>query len=349
MLEALGSHWIHPDRNLYTKKSCSLELLYLNDASSGFDFAATRARVEMARSKGVDVWLRVDWKPGNVLPQMWDDDGVYQYCQGIQQAVAEMDVRGVVCGNEVNLHNETGGNEIQAWWVARVVYGHTLSNDRTDCVYQFARTAKMGVQVLAPPIAPWAAGSFAVAGDVHGLTPPDGRPAVQSWESYQYDLARSCYDSGNHVPTISDIQFAMHTYGRVGVDGKANGGPREPWTDVRDWTNSFGAQFGSRWLQDAIYYARQGMLRSAYGVDYYPPILVSECNTLTDSEPEVNYPTGWWKELTYYVRQFPNVMGLCAFVDQDYGGSWSRTSMTAGVGREPLWNKDHDDLLRLGW
>lgn len=348
-LEALGSHWLHPDRTLYGRKSCSTELLYLNDAPAGFDFAAAKARVEMVRAKGADVWLRVDWRPHNVLPQMFDDAGAFQYCQGIQQAVAEMDVRGVICGNEVNLHDETRDGEIQAWWVGRIVYGHTLPPDRTDCVYQFAKTARPGVQILAPAVAPWAAGSSAASGDTHGLRPPDGRPAVQSWESYQYDLARSCYDHQGHAPSISDIQFAIHTYGRVGTDGTANGGDREPWTDVRDWAHSYGAQFGSRWFQDANYYCRQGMLNSPYGVDYYPPVVVSEANTLTDAQPEKNYPLGWWKELTYYIRQFPNVMGLCAFVDQDYGDGWGRTAMTVPFGRLPLWNRDHDELLRLGW
>lgn len=91
------------------------------------------------------------------------------------------------------------------------------------------------------------------------------------------------------------------------------------------------------------------MLNSPYGVDYYPPVVVSEANTLVDFQPKDNYPTGWWKELVYYIRQFPNVMGLCAFVDQDYGGMWGGTAMTVPTGRLPLWNRDHDELLRIGW
>lgn len=349
MLEALGSHWIHPDRNLYGSKSCSLELLYLKDPLPGFGWDETKERVRMAREKEVDVWLRVDYRHRNVLPQMWDDGGVIEYCEGIQQAVAEMNVRGIICGNEVNMLAEVQDGEIQPWWVARVVYGHTIPGDRTDCVYQFAKTVREDIQVLAPAIAPWCGAPDGSAGDVSGLVAPDGRHQVQSWESYQYDMARSCYDSLGHVPNISDIQFCAHTYGRVGDDGNANNGEREPWTDVRDWQNSHGAQFGTRWFQDAIYYMREGQRNSPYGSDHYPPILVGEANTLTDGSPIFNYPKGWEKELVYYIRQFPNIMGLCMFVDQDYGGMWSRTCMTYGEGKLPLWDNDHDKLLRMGW
>ncbi len=348
-LEAIGSHWMNPDRQLYGRKSCAVELVYLNDPPPGFDLTALKQRVDMVRAKGADVWVRVDWRPRQVLPPMEDEAGVFDYVQGVQQLVAENDVRGIICGNEVNLHTETNGAEIQPWWVARIVYGHQLESDRTDCAYQFAKTARPSIQVLAPPVAPWAAEPDAGGGDTTDLTPPDGRPGVREWESYQFDLARSCYDSLGHVADTSAIQFAIHTYGRVG-DGTANGGAREPWTDVRNWENSFGAQWGSRWLQDAIYYCRQGRLHSPYAVDDAPLVLISEANTLTDGQyPQQNYPAGWWKELAYYANTFPNVMGLCAFVDQDLGQTWTRTSMSIPLGRLLEWNQDHDELLQNGW
>jgi hypothetical protein len=343
-LDVLGSHWLHPDRTLYGRHSCSLELIYLNNAPSGFDFAGLSNRVNMVKSKGADLWIRIDWKPGQVLPPMFDDGNAYQYCNGVQQVVAQFHPKGVIIGNEPNLHSETGGTEMQAWWVARMVYGHTLPSDRTDCAFQFARTADASVRVLVPAVAPW---SPDTAGDTHGLVWPDGRSSGLPHESYTYDLSRSCYQScfEGHVPDIGDINFCDHVYGRVGT-GTLNGGANEPFTDVR---GSTGAQFGSRWFQDNLYYHRQGQLQSGFGTDYYPPVLIGESNTLVDTNPDVNYPIGWEKNLVYYVRQFPNVMGLCMFVDQDLGGNWTHTAMTANLGHEPLWNRDHDELLRIGW
>ena len=351
-LEAIGSHWLHPDRELHGRKSCALELVYLHGAEGGdFDPEGLKGRAQVARSKGADVWVRVDWRPHFVLPAVGDEDGVMDYIQCLQQIVAENDIRGVICGNEVNLHDETQGVDLPPDWVARVVYGRGLPTSRTDCVYQFAKTVRPTIQVLAPPVAPWAAAPNAATGDRSALRPPDGRQEVADWEAYQYDLARCCYDHGGHVPDPAEIQFAVHTYGRVGRSGADNGGLREPWTDVRitdpGW---FGAQAGSRWLQDAIYFIRQGMLNSPYRTDAWPSILISEANTLTEgNEPEVNYPTGWWKELASYADTFPNVMGLCAFVDQGLSDEWLPTSMSVPEGNLIFWNRDHDDLLKNGW
>src|SRR5215471_21029146 len=287
MLDRLGSHWLHPDRDLHGCKSLSVELLYARDATPGFDWDAVGARIAMCRSKRVPVALRVDWRPRRVLPPMNDEDGVFDYVQAIQQAVADYNPAWIICGNETNLHSETGDEEIQPWWVARVVYGHQQPADRTDNCFQFAKTIDPHVQVLAPAVGPYSPDS---AGDATGLRIPDGREMLAPWESYMYDLARGCYDNGWHVPEIGDVKFAMHTYGRTGADGQDNGGAAEPFNDVREGT--YGAQFGSRWLQDALWYCRQGLLNSPYGVDYYPGgILISEANTLTDAMPCDSYPT----------------------------------------------------------
>ena len=351
-LEAIGSHWLHPDRELHGRRSCALELVYLRGAEGGdFDPEGLSERVAVARSKGVDVWVRVDLQSQAVLPAVGNEAGVLEYIQAVQQIVAENDIRGIICGNEVNLHSETGGVDLPAAWVARVVYGHGLDPSRNDCAYSFAKAARPSIQVLAPPLAPWAAAPYAASGDRTGLTPPDGRVAVGDWEAYQYELARRCYDNAGHVPDPLDVQFAVHTYGRVGADGSDNGGAREPWTDVRIQDEGwFGAQAGSRWLQDAIYYIRQGRLNSPDGTDESPSILISEANTLTEGhQPQNNYPAGWWKELARYADTFPNVMGLCAFVDQGLSDEWMRTSMSVPEGNLVAWNADHDDLLKNGW
>jgi hypothetical protein len=276
---------------------------------------------------------------------MYDENGVSDYVQAVQEAVADYHPRWLIAGNETNLHSETDDEEMQAWWVARVVFGHGTDPNDTGNVFQFARTADPDVMVLAPAVGPY---SPDTAGDTNGCEIPDGRGILAPWESYMYDLARSSYNNEWHVPEIGDVKFAIHTYGRTGGDGRANGGPEEPWNDVREGT--YGAQFGSRWLQDALFYCRQGLLNSAYGVDYYPGgILISEANTLTDAMPCDSYPNGWWQNLIRYVNQFPNVMGLAAFVDQDLGGMWSDTAMSIPKEQLRVWNQDHDYALQQGW
>jgi hypothetical protein len=65
--------------------------------------------------------------------------------------------------------------------------------------------------------------------------------------------------------------------------------------------------------------------------------------------PETNYPAGWWVAMARYVDTLPNVMGLAAFCDQDYGGFWTSTSLTGGTGRLAEWDADHSYLLENGW
>lgn len=344
-LDRLGSHWLHPDRLLHGRPYVSVELLYARDALPGFGWDETAERVAVARSKGADVALRVDWKHRQVLPPENDQAGVFDYVQACQAAVAQMSPDWLICGNEPNLHSECGGQPISPEWVARVVYGHGRPPEETDNCYQFARTANPTVEVLAPPVGPYSPDTW---GNDDGCYPPDGRTDMAPWETYQYDLARRCYDNGGHVPELGLIKFAMHTYGRVGPLGEDNGGPEEPWQDVREET--YLAQFGTRWLQDALYLCRQGMLRSPYGTDLYPGgILISEANTLTDGSPDESYPRGWWPNLIRYVDQFPNVLGLAAFVDQDYGGSWASCAMSTRTGRLADWDDDHNRCLEEGW
>ncbi len=75
----------------------------------------------------------------------------------------------------------------------------------------------------------------------------------------------------------------------------------------------------------------------------------NEPNLVAEKTPEQDYASGWWQQLVSYVNKLPNVMGLAAFVDQDYGAGWANTAMTSGLGRCPQWNTDHDALLRDGW
>jgi hypothetical protein len=347
MLEALGGHFWHPDRNRYNRRGCTVELLYLHDATSGFDFDSAASRIKLANDRGIDTWLRIDWKPHKVFPDENDENGVFDYVQGCQQAAAQLKLRGIISGNEFNWTAETGGIACPPWWAARIVYGHRLDPSRTDCVYQFAKTADPNIRIVMGAVAPYAGvPNIHVDGDNHGLIVPDNRSDTIMSERYQYTLSRYSYDNWGHVPEIGEVQFAAHVYGRIG-SGSENGGALEPRRNVRGVA---GAQMGTRWFQDFLWYCREGQRNSPYGTDWAPPVLISEANTLHDGiGPRTNYQTGWWKECIYYVRQFQNVMGACVFVDQNYGGNWEETCVTINQGRTGLWNTDHDELLRIGW
>lgn len=343
-LDRLGSHWLHPDRTLYGRPSFSVELLYARSDVPGFTWDDVGERVAMCRDKGVAVALRVDWRQRHVLPSLDDHEGVFDYVSACQQAVAQYHPDWLICGNETNLLSECNNEVVPAWWVARVVYGYGRPYDQTDNCFQFARTADERVEVLAPPVAPYSPDTSGIA----EIAPPDGREMMAPWESYQYELARCCYDNAGHVPGIGEVKFAMHTYGRTGADGLDNGASEEPWTDVREGT--YGAQFGSRWLQDALYLTSQGLLHSPYAVDYAPGgVLISESNTFTDALPCESYPAGWWQSLARYVNGFPNILGLACFVDQDYGGGWADCAMSTRKNCLADWDDDHNFLLEYGW
>lgn len=321
-----------------------MELLYL-DGTPGFDTPDVQKRVQMVRAKGAKVALRVDWARGQALPPEGDDTTARSYAQLCQNIAADSILRDcdwLICGNEPNLSSENAhlGSPMEASWVARVVYGHTLDGADTGNVYQFVRTVNPSMQVLLPAVAPY---SPEVAGGRQMPAPIDGRSAWAPWESYQYDMWASAYDNSWHAD-LGEIKGALHTYGAMGIAGI---GPGEPFTDQREET--YGAQFGTRWLQDAQYLAQQAQ-EEVYGSGWWPWTLVSECNIYRPPQtPEDDYPAGWWLQAAQYVSGLPNIMGLAAFVDQDYGGNWSMTAMTSGLGRCPAWNTDHDALLSNGW
>ncbi len=353
MLKTIGSHLIHPDRNRHDHPTFSVELIYANDPLEGFDREAVRRRVRWCNDHDVAVALRADFAHQQSLPPQGRDDLVQDYAGWCQSLAADPDFgrcEWLVCGNEPNLAAEnqhTGGDPMAAWWAARVVYGHGRPTDETNNVYQFVRTANSQMQVLLPAVAPF-------SGDKGGTAsmptfPPGsgGRTAWAPWEQYQFELFLAAYDNAFHAD-IGEVKSALHTYGAVGTDGTANGGKDEPHRDVRE--GSFNAQFGTRWLGDALHLFRQAQ-RRVFGSMWDPWVLVTECNTLRgpQASPRFNYPDGWWIEAARYVDSLPNVMGLAAFVDQNYGGDWTDTCLTAGVGRLGLWDADHDRLLRDGW
>jgi hypothetical protein len=353
MLHSVGSHWIHPDRTLYRQPTFSVELIYRLRPPDGFDWDASRARIAEILKRGVKVALRADDAHQQALPPQHHEARARDYAKWCQELAAD-EVFGqcewLICGNEPNLANEnveTDRQPMQAWWPARVVFGHGRPSSETDNVYQFVRTVNSRMQVLLPAVGPY---SDVIRGlrDMPARFPPGSPPRTEwsGWESYQYELFLAAYDNNFHAD-LGEVKSAVHTYGYVGSQGDANGGKDEPHADVREPT--YGAQFGTRWLGDALYLFRQAQ-RRVYGSTWDPWVLVSESNTFRDEvNPEDNYPAGWWIEVARYVDSLPNIMGLAAFVDQDYGGNWGRCCLTTGSERLKAWDRDHDRLLCDGW
>lgn len=344
-LGLLGGHFWHPDRNAHGRIPFSVELAYLHDAPPGFSIEAARDRVKRVLDLGGQVALRLDWKHRQALPPEGDDRAASDYaiaCGDIAREPILRRVSWLVCGNEPNLEaeNRDMGRPMAAYWAARCVFGHTRPTEATDNAYQYVRTYNPTMQVLLPAVAPFSP-------EAHGgrtmPKPIDGRGDWAPWESYQFDLGVCAYDNNWHAD-LGEIKSAMHTYAASGIDEI---GPGEPFVDIREAT--FGAQFGSRWLQDGLYLLRQAQ-KQAYGSEWAPWVIVSESNVLRPPQtPEQDYPAGWWRQLVAYVNAMPNVMGLAAFVDQNYGGGWGETAMTEYRGRLADWDADHDWRLENGW
>lgn len=346
MLERVGSHFIHPDRDLHERPSLSVELVYLHP-SPGFSIEDARNRVLMARSKGdVDVYLRVDYQPGQTLPPTDNTEALDEYLNFARLVAGDNILarsRGLIFGNETNLSGEwaVSGIQLSIDWIAQILYGTDTPSTNRNNVYNAVRDVNPNVLIFVPAVAPFSPESTGI----WDYTPPDGRLDLSPWERYQYELAYKCFNNDNHAPA-ADIYFAMHTYSRVGIDGTANGGAEEPTRDIQD--NPFGAQWGTRVLGDMIYAIQQ----AAEGVPI-PGFLVSEWNSLTDGKPKYNYPRGLEQNVVAYLHSLDvRILGLACFVDQNLGGGWGETAMTAYESEgDPLflWNQDHNDLLLNGW
>lgn len=339
-LAKIGSHFLHPDRILYGRGIADVELVYAVAPAPGFDFNAAQSRAQMAFNRGAEVYLRVDYQPGQTLPA--DEGSLQTYLNFIAQIASDGTlgrIRGLIAGNETNTPNEwrVTGQPLTAEWVARVVYGYGRDPADTSNVYQYAKTFSPAIRVFAPPVGPW---NPALAGSMW-YQPPRGRSNLSPWELYSYELVWKSYNNNWHAP-YDEVSFAVHTYSRVGVDGTANGGALEPWSDV---TGPYGAYWGTQWLDDFKYLSAQANGGSPV------PMVISEWNSGTDAPPDNSYPAGLLQNVIQYVNFTPNVFALCQFVDQDYGGNWTAYSLTAEPWNPHIaaWNSDYDSVLRNGF
>src|SRR5688572_12634554 len=128
-MDAIGANFLRPDRETYTSRGLSIELIYFRDqagnelASGPFSPEWTRARVRQHLEAGRHVWLRVDYQIGQTLPPYdWtkadpatrpDWNARFDFSRFIARLVdpANFDgvfagVRGVICGNEPNMARE---------------------------------------------------------------------------------------------------------------------------------------------------------------------------------------------------------------------------------------------------
>lgn len=351
----VGSHWMHQDRVLYGNPSCDIELIYVKNSPPGFDAESVRNRVKTIFKKGdVDIWLRLDWQPGQTLPPAGDTKALVEYTQ-MAANIAKDDilstVAGIICGNEPNHKTEWRVSEIPLTprWVAKCVYEDT---------FQAVKKQSSDMLVIAPAVSVFTS-------DLTGsklYLPPDDRVLLSPWERYMYEMAYFCYDKG--LPA-AEVIFAMHTYSRVGPDGNLNGASKEPASGVRE--EAYGAYFGTQSLDDLLYAAAQS------NGGFLPPIIVSEWNCFADAAPNISYPKGLLKEVVKYILSKPNVLGFANFVDEDRSGVWNNTAMSYSKktkqskivegddGEEEVWyyedrvqaklddwNRDFDDLLRIG-
>lgn len=362
-LETVGAQWAHPDRTTYGRPTCSVELVYASQGWAAVE--ALRPRLRALLAKG-DVWLRLDYAPGQSLPPDGDYVAKYDYAAFAGQLAADPDfgrVRGLIAGNEPNLRGENsmGATGLPASWVMAVVAGSGL--DPSDLATVYDQVAGR-VDVLLPAVAPWSADTD---GTLDWYPTPDGATGTMPWHRYCATLYWHAYNA-SRLPYLA-VKGAFHAYSNTVLCTALGLDPAfEPtYLDALrnpDWLNChYGVRVYDELLQQA----------SVQAGNATPPHVMTEWNSLvgragdwtTDPAwPCNSYPGGLEQSVVQYVASKPNLMGFAVFVD-DAGMTgcpeWAGTAMTGGAPgaafcltdaqrrRLLAWNADHDAVLRLGW
>ena len=358
-LETVGGHFLHPQRELHGRRSCSVEVVQFEMPLPGYDRLSVQGRIQQMLSKGnVDIWVRVDYSSVSSQPPLNDVQALFRFnsfLQGLTADPAFGRARGFIIGNEPNL------TATPAWWVARCVYGFNSEPGDTNNAYQFITTVNPAMLMLAPALAPWSPAADGdlgqLAGDPAYVVPPDGRAGLMPWERYQGALAWRCYNNNFHVP-YDQIKFCMHVYSNIQAAEVSGFPANEPAMDLRDatWHN---AHNGSHVFDDLQYQ----LIWAAGGNP--PPIVISEWNTFVNGQLTCdNYPAGLLVNLIRtYLRFKPNLLGFANFVDLNHAGTcatWQKTAVTGyldtsgclnDVQKERLrrWDTDFNVLLAEGW
>ena len=137
-LETVGGHFLHPQRELHGRRSCSVEVVQFEMPLPGYDRLSVQGRIQQMLSKGnVDIWVRVDYSSVSSQPPLNDVQALFRFnsfLQGLTADPAFGRARGFIIGNEPNL------TATPAWWVARCVYGFNSEPGDTNNAHQFITT-----------------------------------------------------------------------------------------------------------------------------------------------------------------------------------------------------------------
>ena len=322
----VGAHWHNIAQRAYPKPAVSVEHVYLAESDT---WPRYMDRCVVLLDNGWRVVLKVKWRRGQDTPP-GVLDGV-DYLAALAHLLDEWAVvldnpRAILTmGNEPNW-SELGGSEpVPPATVADLFNGPEWPGSFVNTVRHFCPDAKVWV----PPVGP-----FAPYCPPH-LLPTAGAIESSPWSAYAHDL----YWRVNANPLRPDGGL-VHTYGRTGVDGKANRRAKEPWTDVRD---SHGWRWGSN-VVDTWMECLDKALRKGHGI----PWGIAETNTFTDAHSSQSYPPGWLPQLVDRLGTMTHPPEFVAwFVDQDLDGGWADESLTAGkgtIGKLAAANRDFEAL-----
>jgi len=276
-----------------------------------------------------NVLVRVDYSPSLSVPP--DDTSRTDYmlflAQVCQDARYNQNAWGYIIGNEPNWTADNTPSPINPAWYARVYNGYNAPVGDTGNAYQFIKTYQPNALVLVAPVAPWF--PYSNSSDTYTLNEP--------WLNYFNEMCRNVY-SGAEAKSESVDGFAIHTYGRTGTDGTANGGASEPHTDVQVPGGPSGAWFGF------TTYKNWRDIIDQFNTTV--PMWITETNTRTDAPSSNSYPSGWYLQaLSEIASNGARFRSLCWFPDENYPNSqgiWSQDCLTNPTGKCAQANSDFD-------
>lgn len=351
----LGGHYLSKNRPLYGRPTISIETMTAEAAATG---NYNGARIRELLTKGVDVYVRLDWKQGQSLPvqpdfhpvsrdQAWIDR--WQYGEWCKQAALDGDLKrckGFIFGNETNLPEESREDMrnrdpngtfiittgIPADWVAECTFAGDGNNAASK-----VKSVTPSLLLLAP-----AAGMLndKTDGSLDWYPVPTSRnPYRTETHPYERYIATMAWHMRNRRTAglaEADVKFALHAYVADSWPRSWTGTPLnlEPARDIHDRDTSKGylyangAEMGTHAYDDQI-----DQLKAQFA-GAIPDHVVSEWAGFTEPFADTyEYDTLW--RAVEYLRYKPGLKGLACFVDAThkelYGVTgqepWARTSM----------------------
>jgi hypothetical protein len=332
----IGAQWTNNSRNWTgpggAKSGSDIQLVYATGIIQATDPNGTTqvgSRVHGSVSAGRNVFVRVDYAPGQSIPPSGNDSARTSYVTFLQSLCGNSSfsrVFGRIIGNEFNtsIENQTGP-AVTPTWYARVFNGYNAPVGDTGNAVQFIKAVQPGAQVLVGPVGPWNPDQGSDDGSQYSIN--------MAWLNYFNELCRKIY-SGASAKGLSVDGFAIHAYGRPGAINPNTGQPygsSEPHNDIQGGGWAPGA-----WAGFTVYKNWRDIINQLSTV---VPIWITETNTHTDTDApsSQSYPSDWYiqalAEISGAGKRFQSV---CWFVDQNTGGSptspWVNDSLTVGNG-----------------